>query len=243
MAACRCPSMSASVCGGHEAVGDEHVLEPCRRGQPGAVAGVLVEDGRLRVGVGDAAAAGGLSAGHDLLGRHRLPDDAALVGRHLADVRVLAEAAGEVAAHRGQGVGGRCRAGSGRAASSRWGRRRWRPGSHRPGCRGRPHGSPVPRTCRRRRVLSGSGAHRESNGPAVPRATLPKASARTGSTGRSMGSPPQQLPHALAAKSRQYRQWLQCPIQDVFMQVQAFPDRSGGHQVDQVVRGWVGGRW
>ena len=118
--------------------------------------------------------------------RHRPPDDPAPVGRHLADVGVLAEAAGEIAAHRGQGVGGRCRAGNGRAASSRWDPPRWRSGSRRPGCRGRRRGSRAPRTCP---VRPGSmrqwWAQRKQWTCGPPRHTSQSA-ARTASTGRSM---------------------------------------------------------
>ena len=64
---------------------------------------------------------------------------------HLADVRILAEEAAEVAPHRGHGVGKASRGESGTGVSSRWDPRAWRSPGRRPGCRGCLHGSPGPR--------------------------------------------------------------------------------------------------
>ena len=96
------PRLGADVAGGHR-----HRLDAALAAGVGDVDGVLEEDHRIVVGEGDRAAAERARGAGDRLGRRRASVRRSDLAR-LADVPVLAELAGEVAAGGAEGEHRRC---------------------------------------------------------------------------------------------------------------------------------------
>ena len=90
----------------HVAVGHKNIFQPAPLCQPGGVVRKFEEDGGLGVGVGNASAAGLARGRNHLRGGGLIAQNHALaVGRHLGDIRILAEPAAEIAAHGGNRIG------------------------------------------------------------------------------------------------------------------------------------------
>ncbi len=91
--------------GTHVPIGDEYIFNPLTVGQLRRIAGKLEKNRRLGIGVGDAGASPAHGGIHHLLRCHRISHHHTVpVRRHLGDVRILAEPAFEIAAHRGDGI-------------------------------------------------------------------------------------------------------------------------------------------
>ena len=161
--------------GGGVAVADEDVLEPGRLGQHGRVVGVFEVDGRLGVGVGDAAATGGQGPADDLGGARSapgFPGGCGATGRSRGSGSAGSGSCSRPSRPKNCGS----RAGRGTGASSRSDRRSRRCCGRRPGCRGCRHGSPAPRRRRAAPRRSGSGNGTARSGPSplrpFPRSVL-----------------------------------------------------------------------